>query len=921
MTNHLRTAIATFIMATAMTPAMVLAQSTYPVNFDEDEASSHLLRHTNAVQLTSSYGTQTVQVNQKKEKRMYIKRLDDCLRAKIGETVTAGFDWSGTWMCGYAYIDFGKDGSYDVDYDDNGVNAMKDLMTYSMYKNKDSKGATVSGEPSINPPSFTIPSDVKPGIYRMRYKVDWDCVDPGGNTLSGNDIKKNGGVIVDTRINVHGETAHVTVKGADYKKGTLSLADYSAELNNQDVEFGKDLTIAVVMKDGYDFSSLSIKHGYCLDGEAVVDGLRQWQENTIMAYTAKDDKITIPASYIDGDVEITVNFAAEGTTSGDNYALNFEKDLNQADPTANNLSEIFVTNKAGKKSAIAVPTGTTVYRDALTKEVNAKPGDVLTPGITFTGNTDLGAYLYIDYNQDAAFTTPLDETGKPVVGSEIVSFSSYKGKNSNGEAAGATSAMPSFTIPDDLPTGVYRARLKIDKENIDPAGDYSMTDALHINHYNGYIVDFLLNIHNDKGSLDIDARGGHIVGNGNSGVSETVEFGSQLSLMPLAPAAGYNVKSIAVRHGHNLDGEQFVNGNRQWDEYEVSDAKAGEGFTIDADKVNGDVRVSAKFEADGTEEYKLRFADEFDGKDYSLPDAGVWHNCTRESPTWKRFTSQTAEGQQKTAFIRDGKLVTRCIKNTIAEEGDVEMISGAIESSDKMYFTYGRVEGRLRTTPHVGNFPAFWLMPQDNSAGWPNAGEIDIWEQIDTENKTYHTVHTHCTHDLHLALPNSGSTHTNAADYHVITLDWTPTLLTWYVDGTKAFSYAKTKLSFLLEKGQWPYDKPFYLILNQSVGNGSWAKNCDVNFEYETLFDYVRLYQKDGEGDITSAVKDVKTSGSALDVYAQQGGLLLVAPEAQKADVYSISGTRVFSGLVQGNRFVSLTKGVYVVAGKKIVVK
>lgn len=904
-----------------MTPAMVLAQSTYPVNFDEDEPSSHLLRHTNAVQLTSSYGTQTVEVNQKKEKRMYIKRLDDCLCAKIGETVTAGFDWSGTWMCGYAYIDFGKDGRYDVDYDDNGVNAMKDLMTYSMYKNKDSKGATVSGEPSINPPSFTIPSDVKPGIYRMRYKVDWDCVDPGGNTLSGNDIKKNGGVIVDTRINVHGETAHVTVKGADKKKGTLSLADYSAELNNQDVEFGKDLTIAISVKDGYNFSSLKVKHGYCLDGEAVVDGLRQWEENTIMAYTAKGDKITIPASYIDGDVEITVNFAAEGTTSGSNYALNFEKDLNQTDPTANNLSEIFVTNKSGKKSAIAVPTGTTVYRDALTKEVNAKPGDELTPGITFTGDTELGAYLYIDYNQDAAFTTSLDETGKPVVGSELVSFSSYRGKNSKGEAAGVTTAMPSFTIPDDLPTGVYRARLKIDNNDIDPAGDYSMTDALHIDNYNGYIVDFLLNIHNDKGSLDIDSRGGHIVGNGNSGVGETVDFSSQLSLMPLAPAAGYNVKSIAVRHGHNLDGEQFVNGNRQWDEYEVSNAKAGEGFTIDADKVNGDVRVSAKFEADGTEEYKLRFADEFDGKDYSLPDADVWHNCTRESPTWKRFTSQSAEGQQKTAFIRDGKLVTRCIKNTIAEEGDVDMISGAIESSDKMYFTYGRVEGRLRTTPHVGNFPAFWLMPQDNSAGWPNAGEIDIWEQIDTENKTYHTVHTHCTYDLHLALPNSGSTYTNAADYHVITLDWTPELLTWYVDGTKAFSYAKTNQSYLLEKGQWPYDKPFYLILNQSVGNGSWANNCDVNFEYETLFDYVRLYQKDGEGDITSSVKDVKTNGSALDVYAQQGGLLLVAPEAQKVDVYSISGTRVFSGLVQGNRFVSLTKGVYVVAGKKIVVK
>lgn len=800
MTNNLRTAIATFILTAAITPATMLAQSAYPVNFDENEAATNTGRYTNAILLSSSHGTQQIDVNQKTEKRLYIKRLDDCLRAKIGETVSVGFNWKGTWMCGYAYIDFGKDGKYDVDYDDNGVNAMKDLMTYSMYKNKDSKGATVTGEPSINPPSFAIPTDAKPGIYRMRYKVDWDSVDPGGN-ISNNGIKKNGGVIVDTRINVHGETAHVTVKGTDPLKGTVTLGDQYTELNNQDVEFGKDLTIAVGVMDGYDFISLSVKHGYGLDGDAVVDGLRQWQENTIMAYTAKGDKLTIPASYIDGDVEITVNFAAESATSGSSYALNFEKDLAQMNPTANSLTEFSITNKAGKKSAIAIPEGTTVYRDALTKEVNAKPGDVLTPGIAFTGDTEMGAYLYIDYNQDAVFTTPLDETGKPVVGSELVSFSAYNGKNSNGEAAGATTAMPSFTIPDDLPTGVYRARLKIDKNNIDPAGDYSMSDALHIDNYNGYIVDFLLNVHNDNGKLDIDARGGHIVGYDYNGVTETAAFGKAIDLMPLAPAAGYNVKSITVRHGHNLDGKQYINGNRQWEEYEVKDAKNEENFTIDAAKVNGDVRVSALFEADGTEEYKLRFADEFDGKDYSLPNANVWHNCTRESPTWKRFTSQTAEGQQKTAFIRDGKLVTRCIKNTIAEEGNVDMISGAIESSDKMYFTYGRIEGRLRTTPHVGNFPAFWLMPQDNSAGWPNAGEIDIWEQIDTENKTYHTVHTHCTYDLHLALPNSGSAYTNAADYHVITLDWTPTLLTWYVDGTKAFSYAKSKLQAQLNKG------------------------------------------------------------------------------------------------------------------------
>lgn len=425
--------------------------------------------------------------------------------------------------------------------------------------------------------------------------------------------------------------------------------------------------------------------------------------------------------------------------------------------------------------------------------------------------------------------------------------------------------------------------------------------------------------------LDIVAIGGHIVGKYYSGVPETTEYGKDIELMPIAPAEGYKVQSIKVRHGKNLDGEQFAGGNRQWDEYDVTGAANDEPFTIAGDKVDGDVRVTAQFAADGTEQYKLVFADEFNTADGSLPDPLTWHNCTRENPTWKRFTSQTAEGQQKTAFIRDGKLVTRCIKNDIAEEGNVDMISGAIESSDKMYFTYGRIEGRLRTTPHTGNFPAFWLMPQDNSAGWPNAGEIDIWEQIDTENRSYHTVHTHCTYDLRLALPNSGNVSSNADEYHVIALEWEPELLTWYVDGQEVFSYAKRKSQNLLDQGQWPFDKPFYPILNQSVGNGSWARPCDVDFEYETLFDYVRIYQKEGQTGVypntaTAIDNTVVNNRNDLHTYSENGGIVLVAPNEQEVSIYTASGTCVFSSNVQGNRFVALAKGVYTVNGKKMLV-
>lgn len=577
------------------------------------------------------------------------------------------------------------------------------------------------------------------------------------------------------------------------------------------------------------------------------------------------------------------------------YPINFDSNAQQTAPAANKITQITLANSAGKTVTIDVPTGTTVYRPLLDAVVNAKPGDTLTPSIVSEGFASMSAALYADYDQDGRF------------GSTI--------------SVGTPSQMPDFTLPADTKEGVYRMRLIIDNNVADPAATTQITTT------GGIVVDFLLNVHAQNVKVDARGEGGHIVGYNYGGVPQTTQYGRALRLMTLAPADGYKVNRITVRHGHGLDGEQYINGNRQWQESDIEGVGTNENFKILSAMIDGDIRITAQFVADGTEEYKLVFADEFNGKDGSLPDPAIWHNSTREDPTWKRFTSQTAEGQQLTAFINDGKLVTRAIKNTIAEEGNVDMISGAIESSDKMYFTYGRIEGRICTTPHTGNFPAFWMMPQDNSLGWPYAGEIDIWEQIDTENRSYHTVHTHPTYDLGLARPNSGNKTTNADEYHVYTLDWQPELLTWYVDGAKVFSYAKSTSTSLLDQGQWPFTKPFYPILNQSVGNGSWAQPCDVDFNYETLFDYVRIYQtKDMKGTFPQSSTAIDfacndATEASLDVYPRRGGILLVAPKAQSVNIYNAQGACVFSKMVQGNETVSLAKGMYVVGKKKVVVK
>lgn len=65
------------------------------------------------------------------------------------------------------------------------------------------------------------------------------------------------------------------------------------------------------------------------------------------------------------------------------------------------------------------------------------------------------------------------------------------------------------------------------------------------------------------------------------------------------------------------------------------------------------------------------------------------------------------------------------------------------------------------------------------------------------------------------------------------------------MDGTIVGSYFKLKDEDAIKHRQWPYDRPFYIILNQCTGAGYWAKKPDIDFVYETEFDWVRVYQKE----------------------------------------------------------------------------
>ena len=244
-------------------------------------------------------------------------------------------------------------------------------------------------------------------------------------------------------------------------------------------------------------------------------------------------------------------------------------------------------------------------------------------------------------------------------------------------------------------------------------------------------------------------------------------------------------------------------------------------------------------------EYVLVFSDEFNKPDGTLPDSKVWTPCTRRPKvTWARFLSNSP----KVAFIQDGNLVLRAIPNPDRSTDDVDMLTGGINSSQKFAFRYGRVECRALVNPFIGNFPAIWMMPK-TALAWPKGGEIDIFEQINTEQKAYSTVHSAWTKS-HPDETHSGNVNLPMNRYHVYALEWEKDVLTFFADGKKVYQYKKQNDS----QEQWPFDKSdFYLILNQSVGDGTWAKMPDVMHTYEMRIDWIRVYQK--KKDISQVAK------------------------------------------------------------------
>ena len=238
--------------------------------------------------------------------------------------------------------------------------------------------------------------------------------------------------------------------------------------------------------------------------------------------------------------------------------------------------------------------------------------------------------------------------------------------------------------------------------------------------------------------------------------------------------------------------------------------------------------------------YTLVWNDEFnqDAKDVS---SALWR--FENWPAYfvndeeQRYVAGGKLGNNYTAWVENGILNIRAMKV------NGEIISARMNS--KGSWKYGYMEARINLPSGKGTWPAFWMMPDDQSLGWPKCGEIDIMEEVGCDpNRTSSSIHTG-KYNHTIGTQKTAERYTADAEgtFHIYALEWTESYIKTYVDGEQLFYFANDGKN---DVETWPFNKAFYITLNLAWG-GMWGgyKGTDESALPATMqVDYVRVFQK-----------------------------------------------------------------------------
>jgi beta-glucanase (GH16 family) len=242
---------------------------------------------------------------------------------------------------------------------------------------------------------------------------------------------------------------------------------------------------------------------------------------------------------------------------------------------------------------------------------------------------------------------------------------------------------------------------------------------------------------------------------------------------------------------------------------------------------------------------RLIWSDEFDTP--GPPDAVSWaydvggHGFgNNELQFYTRAESRATRPDN--ARIQSGHLIIEARKEAWENR---QYTSAKLITQGKLELKHGRVEVRAKLPAGRGTWPAIWMLNARLDMVWPKDGEIDIMEHVGYEPGVVHgTVHTEAYNHVLKTEKGGQTTIADASTaFHTYAIDWTRERIDFYVDDQKYYSFSKSVNG--ADHSQWPFDEPFYLILNVAVG-GNWGGQKGVDdtiFPQRMEVDWVRVYQ------------------------------------------------------------------------------
>ncbi len=178
----------------------------YPINFDKDASALQSIRKIQTITFKAGdLDADTITIDHTKPYLDLSATTE--LTCKTNDEINCTLKFNGIWMHAYVYIDANNDSIFTCPSDFTDLSATE-LYSYCYYKGYNSLGESAAQNQggTLTLPKFYAPAEA--GTYRIRFKLDWDNVDPGGaiaddGTCTGdNGILKNVGGIIDMNLKV-----------------------------------------------------------------------------------------------------------------------------------------------------------------------------------------------------------------------------------------------------------------------------------------------------------------------------------------------------------------------------------------------------------------------------------------------------------------------------------------------------------------------------------------------------------------------------------------------------------------------------------------------------------------------------------------------------------------------------------------------